>query len=425
MSKYDQLGEYLARQTAEAASLTFSEVETIIGESLPTSARRHRAWWSNGGHVQSDSWMDCGWRVLDVDLAGQSVYFGRERDSEELEPRAAADVDVDPANPETETTESVEITDTGKARNKRDRKRLKRIERQMPDLRQSQRVLAEDVGAVKQLANRVVETKSEVLDRLSAVAAPPPVQDGPSLAVPDGDAASPVGDGATGIVVGTPFGFWATAGLALLAILGASLGGDVFVVALFGADIPARGLELGEIVAGIIALVAIVGVCSLRKGLSTLEYLALVGNPGIKTVFWWTLAAFIVDEVIFRLIPMIDPGYDPTWWWSEYTEIAADALLLFAFSTIVVAPLMEEALFRGFLFAGWSRSALGVAGTIMVTSALWAVLHVQYGIHEFAALFSFGIVLGYARYRTKSLWVPILMHGFFNLLANLAILTTE
>src|SRR5260370_238343 len=47
-------------------------------------------------------------------------------------------------------------------------------------------------------------------------------------------------------------------------------------------------------------------------------------------------------------------------------------------AVVIAAPVSEELLFRGFLHRGWAPSWLGIAGTIILTSALWAALHQQY-----------------------------------------------
>ncbi|MFZ1662881.1 MAG: hypothetical protein WAT77_13060 [Paracoccaceae bacterium] len=44
-------------------TLTFAEIEELIGTQLPASARTHVAvWWANGGHVQASAWIDAGFR---------------------------------------------------------------------------------------------------------------------------------------------------------------------------------------------------------------------------------------------------------------------------------------------------------------------------------------------------------------------------
>jgi len=75
MSKYTPLGEYLRDLEKDRVLLTFEEIEDILGANLPKSARKHNAWWSNGGHSQADAWMDAGWRVENLDQKDEEVIF--------------------------------------------------------------------------------------------------------------------------------------------------------------------------------------------------------------------------------------------------------------------------------------------------------------------------------------------------------------
>ncbi|CAA6823110.1 MAG: Unknown protein, partial [uncultured Sulfurovum sp.] len=81
------------------------------------------------------------------------------------------------------------------------------------------------------------------------------------------------------------------------------------------------------------------------------------------------------------------------------------------------APVLEEVIFRGFLLKGLANSPLGAYGAIFLTSLVWAVIHAQYEWGYLVLIFMIGLVLGYARIRTNSLFVPIMMHVFFNLVA--------
>jgi CAAX protease family protein len=47
-------------------------------------------------------------------------------------------------------------------------------------------------------------------------------------------------------------------------------------------------------------------------------------------------------------------------------------------TVLVVAPIGEETLFRGFVFRGWHRSPRDVWPVIVVTALLWALVHLQY-----------------------------------------------
>lgn len=98
--------------------------------------------------------------------------------------------------------------------------------------------------------------------------------------------------------------------------------------------------------------------------------------------------------------------------------------LLFA-ALVIAAPLTEEILFRGFVFRGWSSSRLGVAGTIVLTSAIWASMHVQYEVFFIVQIFLLGLALGWLRWRSGSTTVPLILHALvnFSALTQTAIIT--
>ncbi len=76
MSRYEPLGQFLASQNASETPLTFKDVERIIRRSLPSSARKHPAWWANTRtHSQAGSWLDAGWKTERVELRAERVVF--------------------------------------------------------------------------------------------------------------------------------------------------------------------------------------------------------------------------------------------------------------------------------------------------------------------------------------------------------------
>ena len=74
---------------------------------------------------------------------------------------------------------------------------------------------------------------------------------------------------------------------------------------------------------------------------------------------------------------------------------------------VIFLPVFEETLFRGFLFAGFSRSRIGIIGAIVITALFWTLIQRQYGLYELAVLFVLGVLLGIVRYRTGSLWASL------------------
>ena len=83
-------------------------------------------------------------------------------------------------------------------------------------------------------------------------------------------------------------------------------------------------------------------------------------------------------------------------------------------AAILIAPAGEEAMFRGFLFRGWARSPGAVLPAIVVISALWAALHIQYDWTGVLQIFIIGLFLGWMRWRSGSLPLTFLLHALFN-----------
>lgn len=76
-NKYWPLHIYLQNCEQDALRLTFGEIERLLGQRLPDSARSQRAWWSNRsqGAVQARAWMEAGYRAEALDLAAEAVTF--------------------------------------------------------------------------------------------------------------------------------------------------------------------------------------------------------------------------------------------------------------------------------------------------------------------------------------------------------------
>lgn len=103
----------------------------------------------------------------------------------------------------------------------------------------------------------------------------------------------------------------------------------------------------------------------------------------------------------------------------------ADEPLLFALAIpglAIAVPVAEELVFRGPLFAALSTTPLGRVGTVVATSALWAVMHAMAAPWLFVAIiFCMGLILGTLLLRFGSLAVTIVCHCTWNTYSTLAI----
>jgi membrane protease YdiL (CAAX protease family) len=102
------------------------------------------------------------------------------------------------------------------------------------------------------------------------------------------------------------------------------------------------------------------------------------------------------------------------------------ALALTFTSLVILPPLVEEFVMRGFLFTSL-LSRLRFVWAAIITSLLFAAAHLQFGSDApllwTAAIDTFilSLVLCYLRYKTGSLWAGIFLHMLKNLIAFLVI----
>jgi hypothetical protein len=83
MTKYEPLKTFLSHSGSGEVPMRFSEIERIIGASLPPVAFRHRAWWSNNpsNSVITLAWLEAGYKTERVDMAAQRLVFRRDQSS--------------------------------------------------------------------------------------------------------------------------------------------------------------------------------------------------------------------------------------------------------------------------------------------------------------------------------------------------------
>ena len=235
------------------------------------------------------------------------------------------------------------------------------------------------------------------------------------------------------------WGFWATVGFSLLVVIVFVVTQSIAVIvyALYskGWDISALNqsylaklafngdaISFAEIPSAFISIALIALFIILRNSTSIRDYLHL-NLPKPLTLIKWLgimLLTIIGMEMLNTVLERETPKF------MNDVSSSTNNMVLLWIAIVIAAPLFEECLFRGFLFEGLRHSPVGVAGTIAITSAGWAALHLQYAWFEIGMIFLFGILFSIAKLKTHSLWIPIAMHMMMNLLASVFMaLTTD
>ena len=97
--KYAALYRHLEAMSAQIDewSVSFEDLEILLGFSLPVSARLHRPWWANqrlnNGHSHAWAWLAAGWKTAAVDLDREKLVFIRMNSPAPVVERAQIDLD--------------------------------------------------------------------------------------------------------------------------------------------------------------------------------------------------------------------------------------------------------------------------------------------------------------------------------------------
>lgn len=145
---------------------------------------------------------------------------------------------------------------------------------------------------------------------------------------------------------------------------------------------------------------------------------------GFRRAAWrWMLAAIpvlvaslIIIRLSLALLSFLLPAFD-----AEQVQILGfDAtnrpaeLGIIFFSLVLVSPVIEEAVFRGFIFAGLKRR-LPIWLATLLSSALFGAVHFQPNVSLVAFVLGLGMVWLYER--SGSLWPSTALHALKNMIA--------
>lgn len=151
----------------------------------------------------------------------------------------------------------------------------------------------------------------------------------------------------------------------------------------------------------------------MKRGLSIKNYLNL-SNVSLPVWGIWLLAMILLGTALEFIASSSEDFQTP---FMEDVVLNSKNLPMLFLTVGVLAPIFEELLFRGFVFKGLERSILGGHGTVWLTSIAFAAIHMQYSWGVILLIIPMGLVLGYSRMYSGSLYVPIFLHVLNNCVA--------
>ncbi|MCB0764301.1 MAG: CPBP family intramembrane metalloprotease [Flavobacteriales bacterium] len=172
----------------------------------------------------------------------------------------------------------------------------------------------------------------------------------------------------------------------------------------------------GDLVAKAAAWSALIGACLILISVLLWKRGATQGFLGLRTPTWramlaWT-AIFIILGVLIESLSYLFPVFR-TDFMAQVVESTGNMFLLYV-GVGILAPLFEELLLRGLLY-GSLRHILDQHASVAISAGVFTMMHMQYSWAVMLLILPMGVVLGYARARSGSIWVPFVLHMLNNM----------
>ncbi|UTX51192.1 CPBP family intramembrane metalloprotease [Candidatus Saccharibacteria bacterium TM7i] len=213
--------------------------------------------------------------------------------------------------------------------------------------------------------------------------------------------------------------------------------GALFVMKLSGVSFESVNEAVFSASAGIIiyslTILVAIGVPWLLRRKTTLKELGLDRFVGWKDYGWlgagavtYIILTVVISTIAMALMPFIDFEQKQT---TGYESVAHSYEYVLAFiGLVVIAPVAEEVLFRGYLFGKLRKAKIKTWVSVLLVSLLFAIVHFQGNVG--VDVFALSIVLCLLRIFSGSLWPSIMLHmlkngvAFYFLFVNPSILST-
>ncbi len=162
----------------------------------------------------------------------------------------------------------------------------------------------------------------------------------------------------------------------------------------------------------------------LRRHKSGLSAIGLKKFKFLQAVLYVAIGFVVLYASVagaYKLVQLLWPHFNANQpQVNQFTSArSASEKLLSFLALVVVAPLIEEIVFRGFMFPAFTKR-MGVIWGAIVTSIFFGIAHWQLNVSIYTIMLS--LILCGLYYKLRSIWPGIAFHMLNNYLAFLAIM---
>lgn len=141
-------------------------------------------------------------------------------------------------------------------------------------------------------------------------------------------------------------------------------------------------------------------------------------------IFPLMIGMMLISEFITAQIPVTGPFFGKYYeFFNELMNQLTDDPVVMIITAVILAPIFEEIIFRGIIQKGLINKGVEPWKAILSASVIFGLVHAN--PWQFVGAVLLGCVLGLVYFKTKSLLLPMLLHGFNNLCSSLLITYTK
>lgn len=141
-------------------------------------------------------------------------------------------------------------------------------------------------------------------------------------------------------------------------------------------------------------------------------------------IFPMMFGMMLIAEFITSQIPTTGPFFGKYYdFFTKLMEQLTDDPVVMIITAVICAPIFEEIVFRGIIQKGLINKGIKPVNAIIIASVVFGLVHAN--PWQFVGAVLLGCVLGLVYYKTKSLLLPMLLHGFNNLCSTILIVYTK
>ena len=141
-------------------------------------------------------------------------------------------------------------------------------------------------------------------------------------------------------------------------------------------------------------------------------------------IFPMMLGMMFIGEFVTSQIPTTGPFFGDFYkFFERIMEGFINDPIVMVIMAVIMAPIFEEIIFRGIIQKGLINNGVEPWKAILLASILFGLIHGN--PWQFVGATLLGCVLGLVYYKTKSLLLPMLLHGFNNLCSAVLIFYTQ